>query len=325
MARSSNRLADEIELHDQKPLLADAQSEIKRGLRTDPKKLSPKFFYDQRGSNLFEAITELPEYYLTRAELSILHTHGTAIAEAIGSSVCLLEYGSGSSTKIRVLLESCRPRAYVPVDISSEYLLHSSHRIADDYPWLHVYPTCADYSAPFSLPSSVDGLTRVAFFPGSSLGNFEPADAAKFMEGVRDVVGNEGWFLIGVDTKKSESVLNRAYNDSGGVTAEFNRNMLRHLNERFGTDFDAQAFEHFARYNPSKGRIEMYLVSKCEQDVRLEGDTFRFALGERMHTENSYKYSLDEFVALADATGFRQHLTWFDADHQFMEVLLKAT
>ena len=324
MAQSSNQFAQKIELHDQQPLLADARLEIKSGLRANPKRLSPKFFYDQRGSSLFEAITRLPEYYLTRAELSILRTHGAAIAEAIGDSVCLIEYGSGSSTKIRVLLDACRPGAYVPVDISGEHLLRASHRIADDYPWLHVYPTCADYTGPFSLPASAEGLTHVAFFPGSSIGNFEPLDAQEFVQGVRDVVGNDGWFLIGVDTKKSESVLNHAYNDTGGVTAEFNRNILRHLNERFGMDFDTRAFEHFARYNASKGRIEMYLVSNCEQEVCLDGKTFRFASGEYMHTENSYKYDLDQFMALAEATGFRQHLTWFDADHRFMELLLKA-
>ena len=324
MAPSSSRLAHEIELHDQKPVLADARAEIERGLSTDPKSLSPKFFYDQRGSALFEAITDLPEYYLTRAELSILRSHGDEIAEAIGDNVCLIEYGSGSSTKIRVLLESCHPSAYVPVDISREYLLHSSRRIADAYPWLRVCPTCADYTAPFGLPASTVGLTRVAFFPGSSLGNFEPADAKKFMQGVRKVVGKEGWLLIGVDTKKDESILNRAYNDPGGVTAEFNRNILRHLNERFGANFDAEAFEHSARYNRLKGRIEMYLVSDSQQDVRVGGETFRFAPGEQLHTENSYKYDLDQFVALAEATGFRQHETWFDADHQFMELLLKA-
>ncbi|MCS5567726.1 MAG: L-histidine N(alpha)-methyltransferase [Pseudomonadales bacterium] len=324
MAPSSSRLAHEIELHDQKPVLADAQAEIERGLSTDPKSLSPKFFYDQRGSALFEAITDLPEYYLTRAELSILRSHGDEIAEAIGDSVCLIEYGSGSSTKIRVLLESCHPSAYVPVDISREYLLHSARRIADAYPWLYVCPTCADYTVPFGLPTSTDGLTRVAFFPGSSLGNFEPADAKKFMQGVRKVVGKEGWLLIGVDTKKDESVLNRAYNDPGGVTAEFNRNILRHLNERFGANFDAEAFRHFARYNRLKGRIEMYLVSDSQQDVRIGGEIFRFTPGEQLHTENSYKYDLDQFVVLAEATGFRQHETWFDADHQFMELLLKA-
>ena len=324
MAPSSSRLAHEIELHDQKPVLADARAEIERGLSTDPKSLSPKFFYDQRGSALFEAITDLPEYYLTRAELSILRSHGDEIAEAIGDNVCLIEYGSGSSTKIRVLLESCHPSAYVPVDISREYLLHSSRRIADAYPWLRVCPTCADYTAPFGLPASTVGWTRGAFFPGARLGNFEPADAKKFMQGVRKVVGKEGWLLIGVDTKKDESVLNRAYNDPGGVTAEFNRNILRHLNERFGANFDAEAFEHSARYNRLKGRIEMYLVSDSQQDVRVGGETFRFAPGEQLHTENSYKYDLDQFVALAEATGFRQHETWVDADHQFMESLLKA-
>ena len=308
MAPSSSRLAHEIELHDQKPVLADARAEIERGLSTDPKSLSPKFFYDQRGSALFEAITDLPEYYLTRAELSILRSHGDEIAEAIGDNVCLIEYGSGSSTKIRVLLESCHPSAYVPVDISREYLLHSSRRIADAYPWLRVCPTCADYTAPFGLPASTVGLTRVAFFPGSSLGNFEPADAKKFMQGVRKVVGKEGWLLIGVDTKKDESVLNRAYNDPGGVTAEFNRNILRHLNERFGANFDAEAFEHLARYNRLKGRIEMYLVSDSQQDVRVGGETFRFAPGEQLHTENSYKYDVDQFLALAEAVSYT-HLT----------------
>ena len=325
MAPSSSRLAHEIELHDQKPVLADARAEIERGLGTDPKRLSPKFFYDQRGSALFEAITDLPEYYLTRAELSILRSHGDEIAEAIGDNVCLIEYGSGSSTKTRVLLESCHPSAYVPVDISRDYLLHSSRLIAEAYPWLKVCPTCADYTTPFGLPASTDGLTRVAFFPGSSLGNFEPVDAKKFMQGVRKVVGKEGWLLIGVDTKKDESVLNRAYNDPGGVTAEFNRNILRHLNERFGANFDAEAFEHSASYNRLKGRIEMYLVSDSQQDVRVGGETFRFAPGEQLHTENSYKYDLDQFIALAEATGFRQHEAWFDADDQFMELLLKAS
>ncbi len=297
--------------------------DVLRGLGLAAKSIPPKYFYDERGSQLFERITALPEYYLTRTEIGILRANRAALARAVGDGRCLIEYGSGASVKVRLLLDACRPAAYVPVDISREHLMQAARAIHDDYD-LPVYPTCADYSALFELPEPVQKLRRVAFFPGSSIGNFNRAEADAFLRGIAEVVGSGGWLAIGVDTKKDPGVLHRAYNDSAGVTADFNRNVLCHINETVSADFDPDAFTHEAIYNEAAGRIEMYLVAEREHTVTVAGTPIDFRQGERLHTENSYKYEPDQFVAKADDAGFDCIHLWQDPNRHFMVLALKA-
>lgn len=309
---------------DRKPALPDMTRDVLAGLGAAAKTLSPKYFYDERGSRLFEDITDLPEYYLTRTEIGILRANRAALARTVGDGGCLIEYGSGASVKVRLLLDACSPAAYVPVDISGAHLTEAARAIHADY-GIAVYPTLADYSAPFELPEPVADLRRVAFFPGSSIGNFDPAAALAFLEGVAEVVGAGGWLAIGVDTKKDPGVLHRAYNDASGVTAAFNRNVLAHINATVGADFDPAAFEHEAVYNEPAGRIEMYLVASREHEVTVAGERIGFARGERLHTENSYKYDEDEFVAMAARAGFECVHTWLDERRYFMVAALRAT
>lgn len=297
--------------------------DVLRGLCRPTKSIPPKYFYDERGSALFERITALPEYYLTRTEVGILRANRTALAKAVGDGGCLIEYGSGASIKVRLLLDACRPAAYVPVDISREHLMQAARTIHDDYD-LPVYPTCADYSAPFELPDPVQELRRVAFFPGSSIGNFSPVEADAFLQGVAEVVGRGGALAIGVDTKKDPAILHRAYNDAAGVTADFNRNVLRHINATVGADFDPTAFAHEAVYNEAVGRIEMYLIAQRTHTVTVAGTPIAFAEGERLHTENSYKYDPDEFVAKAERAGFDCAHIWQDDRGHFMVLALRA-
>lgn len=299
-------------------------AEVTRGLRGPVKSIPPKYFYDEAGSRLFDAITRLPEYYLTRTEIGILEENRAAIGEKVGKGACLVEYGSGSSVKVRILLSACEPRAYVPVDISKDHLAASARAVYDDFPALSVYPTCADYSAPFELPEVVAELPRVAFFPGSSIGNFDPRAADGFLEGVARTLGVGGTLIIGVDAKKDRNVLEPAYNDAAGVTARFNINLLSHLNAAIGTDFDPAGFRHRAIYNAEAGRIEMYLDAIRDQTVHVHGDAVEFARGEPLHTENSYKYAPDEFVAKAARAGFECVQTYLDRRRYFMVLLLRV-
>lgn len=314
----------EFRFYDQKPDVPDVQAEVLAGLSKSTKTLSPKYFYDETGSRLFDEITRLPEYYLTRTEVGILEGNKADMARWVGDDACLVEYGSGSSVKIRILLEGCRPSAYVPVDISRDHLIASAQLIFDDFDWLSVYPTCADYGLPFDLPEAAAGLPRVAFFPGSSIGNFEPSKAAGFLRGVSKLVGDGGRLVIGVDTKKDTDVLNAAYNDSRGITRAFNLNLLTHLNEVMGANFDIDKFAHEATYNEKLGRIEMYLSSIEKQTVRVNGKRIDLGAGERIHTENSYKYHRDEFVELAAEAGFVCREMWRDERDYFMVLLLEA-
>ena len=309
---------------DLKPALPDVTSEVLRGLTKSAKSIPPKYFYDAEGSRLFDVITGLPDYYLTRTETSILRENAASIADRVGQGACLVEYGSGSSTKSRLVIEACRPAAYVPVDISRNHLEQSAKAILGGYPELAVYPTCADYTAPFELPPPVAALPRLAFFPGSSIGNFEPSAAVDFLRGVTQVVGPGGSLVLGVDTKKDPEVLDRAYTDAGGVTERFNKNLLRNVNNAVGADFDPSGFRHLAVYNEQAGRIEMYLVSDRDQRVHVAGTEIRFARGERLHTENSYKYGPEEFIGLADESGFDCIDVLCDDRVYFMVLLLRA-
>jgi dimethylhistidine N-methyltransferase len=295
------------------------------GLRRPRKRLPCKYFYDQRGSELFDRICELPEYYLTRAETEILRQHARGIAEVIGPRAALVEYGSGSSTKTRILLDAlARPHAYVPIDISRTHLMSASKRLASQYPSLRVLPVCADYTSTFALPASAvdDSARRVVFFPGSTIGNFEPRRARAFLRHIRNICGPEGAMLIGVDLKKDPAILHAAYNDSAGVTAQFNLNILVRINRELGGDFDLEQFAHYAFYNPRRGRIEMHLASRRAQVARVAGEAVGFAVGETIFTESSYKYARGEFADLAADAGFALSHCWTDAERLFAVMYL---
>lgn len=309
---------------DMHPPKDDTLSEVRASLGQNAKSLSPKFFYDERGSRLFEAITELGEYYPTRTELALLDAHLPEIAERIGAGSCVIEYGSGSSLKIRKLLQALSPNAYVPVDISRDYLLSTATALSDDFPELSIFPVCADFTQDMTLPAPVEELHRVGFFPGSSIGNFEPTSAQDFMQRVGHTIGAKGYFLIGVDCKKDPLVLERAYADAAGVTAAFNLNALVHLNRELGANFQVENFQHMARYDEANGCIQMYLRSLCDQQVVIGGVTFDFETEELLHTENSYKYAPSEFLALAERAGFRCLKHWLDKDDYFGLYLLQA-
>ena len=314
-----------FEFFDLKPKTADMREEVLDGLTSSPKSLPPKYFYDERGSGLFERITRLPEYYLTRTEMALFDVYLDDICSALGTGVCLVEYGSGSTLKIRKLLERLRPAAYVPVDISGDHLEAQARALHQDFPWLDVFPTCADFTAPFELPEPVAGLPRVGFFPGSSIGNFDPSAAVSFLANVRATLGRGGRLVVGVDRKKDPAVLEAAYNDSQGVTAAFNVNVLRHINERLNADFDPSAFTHEAIYDAGLGCIQMFLRSVTAQTVQVAGMTVELGADEIIHTENSFKYHPAEFEALAARGGFAADAWWTDEAERFALFLLRAT
>jgi len=292
-----------------------------------PKRLSPKYFYDATGSELFEAITRLPEYYPTRTELSILRDRGSDIAAIIPNGAALIEFGAGATTKVRLLLENCAISAYVPVDISGDFLQGQASALRRDFPGLAVFPVAADFTAPFALPDVITlaGMPKVGFFPGSTLGNFEPHEACAFLRSAREILGKDSQMIIGVDLEKDERVLYDAYNDAAGVTARFNLNVLVRINRELGGNFDLSAFTHRAIYNRERHRIEMHLISKKSQSVRLLGTNFAFRAGESIHTESSYKYSIDRFAALARGSGWTPRASWTDKAGMFSVHALVAS
>lgn len=307
------------------PPVADVKNEILEGLAQAQKTLPAKYFYDQRGSRLFEEITRLPEYYLTRTEIGLLEQYGGEIAERVGQGAVLMEYGSGASVKIRLLLEALRPDCYVPMDISRDFLIASANQLLDDYPWLSIYAGCVDYSQPVELPVTLaQAPHKLGFFPGSSIGNFTPQEAQAFLRRVRMTLGDSSHFLLGVDLYKDEEVLHAAYNDSQGVTADFNKNILRHLNRNLRASFDEDLFEHQALVNKKHSRVEMHLVSKIDQMVHLAGSTLVLRQGESLHTENSYKYRLDSLRWMARQAGFEMECSWTDDDDYYALVLMKT-
>ena len=286
-------------------------------LSRQPKKLSPKYFYDATGSELFEAITRLPEYYPTRTELAILKERGGEIAKIIPEHAALVEFGAGATTKVRLLLGHCKFAAYVPVDISGDFLKAQANGLKRDFPSLGIYPVAADFTTPFELPRQVASMPKVGFFPGSTIGNFEPQEAQAFLKSARKILGKGAQMIIGADLEKEERVLHDAYNDAAGVTARFNLNVLVRINRELGGNFDLSAFTHRAIYNRERHRIEMHLISRKSQTVRLLGTSFSFKPGESIHTENSYKYSLERFAALAQGAGSRVRESWTDAAKMF--------
>ena len=295
------------------------------GLSQHPKRLPPKYFYDAAGSELFEQITLLPEYYPTRTELGILRERGSAIAAFVPNGAALVEFGAGATTKVRLLLNECAFAAYVPVDISGDFLKAQADALRRDFPRLAVLPVTADFTAPFALPETIAGKPKVGFFPGSTIGNFEPHEACAFLRTARDILGQNAGMIVGVDLEKDDRVLYEAYNDKAGVTARFNLNLLNRINRELGGNFDASAFTHRAIYNRERHRIEMHLISRKAQTVRVLGRSFSFRAGETIHTENSYKYSLERFAALARGSGWTPRACWTDSAGMFSVQALVAS
>ena len=290
--------------------------------------MPPKLFYDQRGSLLFEKITATADYYPTRTEIALLERFAPDIIGRFGPQPLLIEYGSGASRKIRILLDALegRPARYLALDISKQHLVDSAEALAEDYPNLEVYAVCADYTQPVELPrEALSGAgRRVAFFPGSTIGNFAPQDAEAFLRASARMVGAGGAMLIGVDLEKDSPTLEAAYNDADGVTAAFNLNLLRRLNRELDADFDLAAFAHRAFYDRDHGRIEMHLESLSDQTVSLSGEQIVFRTGETIHTESSYKYAVEQFQAMAARCGFRADRVWTDDRRLFSLHWLEA-
>ncbi len=318
--------SEDLELADQHPTRSDMCADVLEGLRAPQKWISSMYFYDERGSELFDRICELPEYYPTRTETAILRDNADAIAAAIGPGVELIEPGSGSGEKARLLLEALdAPAAYVPVEISREHLVQSAAALNTEFPDIEVLPVCADFSRPFEVPEPTRPTRRrVIFFPGSTIGNFETEDARELLANFRAVVGPEGALLVGVDLRKDPAVLERAYDDAAGVTAEFNRNLLVRLNRYLGADFDVATFDHRAVWNDAASRIEMHLVSRVEQRVTVCGEAIAFAAGESIHTESSNKYSLERFAELAGEAGLEVREVWTDPERLFSGQLVSG-
>jgi dimethylhistidine N-methyltransferase len=295
------------------------------GLSQHPKRLPPKYFYDAAGSELFEQITLVPEYYPTRTELGILRERGSAIAAFVPNGAALVEFGAGATTKVRLLLNECAFAAYVPVDISGDFLKAQADALRRDFPGLAVLPVTADFTAPFALPEAIAGKPKIGFFPGSTIGNFEPHEACAFLRTARDILGQNAGMIVGVDLEKDDRVLYEAYNDKAGVTARFNLNLLNRINRELGGNFDPSAFTHRAIYNRERHRIEMHLISRKAQTVRVLGRSFSFRTGETIHTENSYKYSLERFAALARGSGWMPRACWTDSAGMFSVHALVAS
>jgi dimethylhistidine N-methyltransferase len=308
-----------VSLFDLKPDRGDFLRDVVAGLARARKELSPKYFYDERGSALFEAICELPEYYPTRTEMAMMQAHAGEMARCLGPECLLIEFGSGSGRKTRVLIAALEPVAYMPIDIAGGQLETASRALGEEFPELNVIAVCADYSRPLALPETghLRVHRRAIFFPGSTIGNFTPPEALEFLQRARVLAGQGGAMLVGVDLEKDPAVLHAAYNDSRGITAQFNLNLLARINRELGGDFDLASFRHHAVYSEALGRIEMHLVSLQAQEVTVAGHRFTFQAGETIHTENSCKYSVAGFQALARSAGFAPQQCWVDPERLF--------
>ena len=307
-----------VKLYDLHPPLEDFRAEVLAGLMQLQKTISPKFLYDKRGAELFDQICQLEEYYLTRTEMAILQTYATEMAELIGKGA-LIEFGSGSSQKVRILLDAMPELpTYVALDISKQHLQESCLALAKTYPGLETIAVCTDYTQPLTLPpiSSIQSKHKVGFFPGSSIGNLQPEEAIEFLKNAASLLQPNGSLLIGVDLKKSKDILQPAYDDSQGISAAFALNLLERINRELGADFDLNQFAYRSFYNPV-GRIEMYIVSLTDQVVHLDNIDIPFWRGETLRTEYSYKYSVDEFQQLARSAGFKPQRVWTDPNQLF--------
>ncbi len=305
--------------HDLAPARGSFLDDVIAGLSVTQKSLAAKYFYDERGSALFEKICELPEYYPTRTEIALMREHAGDMARKIGPKALLIEYGSGSSTKTPILIDALQPACYMPIDISRELLTESALALAQQRPGFAVRAICADYTQPFALPplDDIDFERKLVYFPGSTIGNFDRVQTDRFLRHVAQTVGVNGGALIGVDLKKDPTRLHSAYNDATGVTAEFNLNVLRRINHELGGNFDLSGFRHHAFYSDAMGRIEMHLMSLREQTVKISDREFHFREGETIHTEISCKYTIEEFQAIARAAGLWASGVWTDADALF--------
>lgn len=306
-------------LTDLHPCLDGFRNDFIEGMTQTPKELSPKYFYDDRGARLFDRICDLEEYYPTRTEMGILRDSMEEIARLFGPACRIVEYGSGSSLKTTLLLDGlASPAVYIPIDIAKEHLQDSAVRIATRYPGLEVLPVCADYTSRFDLPPSTASFRRsIIFFPGSTIGNFRPHEATDFMRRMARWCRPGDGMLIGVDLRKDPKVLEAAYNDREGVTAEFNRNILVRAQKELGARLDPEAFTHEAVYCEEQGRIEMRLVSRIDQVVRIDHEVIPLPKGEVIRTEYSHKFSVDGFKALARTAGFQPRRVWTDTAGYF--------
>ncbi|MDH3214673.1 MAG: L-histidine N(alpha)-methyltransferase [Candidatus Krumholzibacteria bacterium] len=313
-------MARPLKVRDFAPETDSFLQEVITGLRKPVREIPSKFLYDERGSRLFDEITRLDEYYPTRTEIMILQRYIGEIVECIGHGSMLIEYGSGSSEKTRILLNHLPDlAAYVPIDISKEHLTRSAQDIAEKYPHLEVLPVAADYNdSSFRLPSSSKTVShRVVYYPGSTIGNFHPPEAVAFLRRIAFLCGSGGGLLLGVDLKKDPAILHDAYNDRDGVTAEFNLNLLKRINDELDCDFQLDQWRHRAIYNKEAGRIEMHVVSLCKQAVHLNGAVIEFEEGDSIWTESSYKYTVEEFDTIAARGGFEVEKVWTDPEDLF--------
>lgn len=303
---------DNVVFSDLHPRVGNRRFEIIRGLQREQKSIDPKFFYDKRGSELFEQITELPEYYPSRTEKHILKSNANAMAACCGHDCVLIEPGSGSSEKVRLLLNSLKPAAYVPMDISADFLRLSAIQLAEELPWLNIHAVCTDFARQEQEPEGLPEGRRVIFYPGSTLGNMKPAEAIDFLKNLGRWLNRDGGVLIGIDMHKSSRILEAAYNDEQGITARFNLNILNNINNIAGLDFNVDNFSHHAFYNEKQFRIEMHLVSKAHQVVRLGDTDVTIKCGESIHTENSYKYTVESFHEIVRRSGLAIRSSWSD-------------
>lgn len=295
------------------------RDDVFAGLDSPVRTLPSKYFYDETGSRLFDEICELEEYYPTRVEAQIMARHAAAMADLIGRDTRLVEFGSGSSLKTRILLDHLiDPTAYVPIDISADHLLSAADRLSSEYPLLDVSPVIADFTGPLQLPEPPAGTSsQCLYFPGSTIGNFSPETAVELLRKMADLNQGKGQLLIGFDLQKEVAVLEAAYNDRQGVTAAFNKNILRRINRELDADFAVHQFEHLAFYNRAAQRIEMHLVSQCEQQATIAGEPFYFGWGETVRTEYSHKYTVDGFCQMARSGGWSRQQIWTDPDRYF--------
>ena len=308
-----------VAFHDLSPADGNFRQDVLRGLSQAPKTLAPKYFYDEVGSALFDAICVLPEYYPTRTETALIQANAGQMAARLGERCALIEFGSGVSRKSRLLIAAAEPAVYVPIDIACETLRTAAEGVNGIFPELPVVAVCTDYSLPFHLPAleRFGPRRRVIFFPGSTIGNFHPREAVDFLANAARLAGEGGALLIGVDLRKDKAVLEAAYDDPPGVTAAFNLNLLARINRELGADFDLRAFRHRARYLDDPGRVEMHLESRRDQSVRIGDERIDFLCAETIHTESSYKYSVEQFQALAAQAGFRARHCWVDEAELF--------
>ncbi len=306
-----------VTLYDNHPSVDDMYQDIIIGFSQNPRVIPPKYFYDEKGSQLFDLITRTQDYYPTRTEVSIFKQYKQDIITSLPHDCVLIEPGGGSHSKVMHFINELRPSVYVPIDISRDYLRISTQELADKIPWLTIHAVCDDFAKQLMIPEEVEANSRVVFFPGSSIGNFHPSEVVTFLKNVASSVGEQGQLLIGVDLKKDKLVLQKAYDDAEGVTAQFNLNLLARINDQLAADFDLQCWKHCAYYNTDEGRIEMHLKSECDQIVNIQDHEYYFAQDETIHTENSYKYTIDEFIELAAEANFTSQQLWQDSNQLF--------